>query len=267
MAGPTTSQSTVEVSLDGEPTSRACVPVRRSFCAPDRVRRLGPPLRPQEATYATVYYDERDDVVSVQVTATAQRAGLAEERVIEREMRTRGVVREQLDGMAYLELSLDVHDRLAERRLARAYRPVAIRARRRSGVQHARQTRRARRAAVRRATTDSGGDGDGDGEPPRRPIPRARGPPPACRVAAPKRQAFRSSRSGCVGWARPTFQVVEPGQGRCDASSHRERDVSTAPLTGTTPLLPGVTAQMHATQLLVCPQLARLLGWRAITLR
>lgn len=60
------------------------------------------------------------------------------------------------------------------RRRARAHR-VRRNIRRRAGLSRV-PRRRAASVAVRRATADSGGSSDGD-PPPRRPIPRARGPP------------------------------------------------------------------------------------------
>jgi hypothetical protein len=58
----------------------------------------------------------------MQIFPIAHRAYLAEKRVIEREMRVPGVVKDRLDAMAYLDLMVDVHQRLAERCLARACR-------------------------------------------------------------------------------------------------------------------------------------------------
>lgn len=147
----------------------------RGWRSLDRVARLGrsPPLEdPPVATYSV---DADGRIVDMQLHATAHRACLAEERVVEREARIRGVDRTSEDATAYLNLVFDVHQHLTERRLARAYRPIVIRAPRPRG--RARRVQRSRRAAVRRTTADSGGSSDGDPEPPRR--PRARGPPVA----------------------------------------------------------------------------------------
>jgi hypothetical protein len=95
------------------------------------------------------------------VDATAYRACLAAERVVDREARARGIGRGAEDFTERLDLIGDVYKRLTERRLARACRPVMIRAPRPRG--RARRVQRSRRAAVRRASADSGGDP----EPPR----------------------------------------------------------------------------------------------------
>ena len=62
----------------------------------------------------------------MQLHAAAHRACLAEERVVEREARVRGVDKTSEDFTDYLNLMTDVHQRLAQRRLARAYRPVVV---------------------------------------------------------------------------------------------------------------------------------------------
>jgi len=119
--------------------------------------------------------------------------------------------------------------------------------------------RRSSSHRTRRATTDTGGDGD---EPPR---PRARGPPARIGRAAPKHQAPGGGLRVLGGGRGPHRRLVEPGRGPVRTSHRRARDVSTVPRTGEALLLPGVIARMHATQIIVCPQTARLLRWRVIT--
>lgn len=112
-------------------------------------------------------------------------------------------LRAGIDLRAALALTIPRVDRIARRRLLesrhrieRTIRHATLRAPR---ARARARTSRRRRCAASRARPSS----SSDGEPPR-PLARARGPPPTRRVAAPKRQAFRSSRSGCLGWARPT---------------------------------------------------------------
>lgn len=176
-----TTASVTSTTLTRPDAPRRCVrqPSARHWHRrhPERVARLGPPRPQDDDTYATVSIDEHGQVVNVEVSVTAHRACLAEERVLAREMRVRGVVESQLSVEAQLSLWCEIHQRLAARRLARAYRPIMIRALRPRG--RARRVQRVHRAAARRATADSGGGSDGDGEPPRR-GPRARGPPRLC---------------------------------------------------------------------------------------
>jgi hypothetical protein len=179
----------------------------RGWRSLDCVARLGRPPPLEDPPVATYSVDADSNIVDMQLHATAHRACLAEERVVEREARIRGVDRTSEDAAACLNLMMDVHDRLAERRLARAYRPVVIRASRPRG--RARRVQRSRRAAIRRATADSGGSSDGDPEPPRRREPRARGPP---RPNACARLACSSSRTTPTP-SIPEFQLQVPGVG------------------------------------------------------
>lgn len=76
-------------------------------------------------------------------------------------------------------LRMDVYGRAA---LARVRRRASVRhVPRRAGLARA-PRRRIASVSVRRAVVDGGGSSDGDG-PPRRPIPRARGPPLAVGAA------------------------------------------------------------------------------------
>ena len=159
---------------------RWCSMRHRGWRSPGRVAQLGRPRPPEDPPVATYSIDAGGNIVDMQLHATAHRACLAEERAVEREARVRGVGKTPEDFTEYLNLMTDAHQRLAERRLARAYRPVVIRVPRPRG--RARRVQRSRRAAVRRATADSGGSSDGDPEPPRR--PRARGPPAPSRTNA-----------------------------------------------------------------------------------
>lgn len=192
----------------------------RGWRSPVRVPQLGRPRPPEEPSVATYDTDGHHVIENMQVDATAYRAHLAEERVVEREARLRGVNRTSEDFTDYLNLVVDVHQRLAERRLARAYRPVMIRAPRPRG--RARRVQRSRRTAVRRATADSGGSSDdGDPEPPGRREPRARGPPRPRACARLARSSSRATPSipechlRVPGMGAPTSEFefeFEPGQ-------------------------------------------------------
>lgn len=234
----------------------------RGWRRQDRVARLGRPLPPDEPSLATYDTDGHHVVENMQVDATVYRAHLAEERIIEREARLRSVTRTSGDATEYLNLVVDVLQRLAERRLARACRPVVIRAPRPRG--RTRRVQRRRRVAVRRATADSGGSSDGDPEPPRPPSARAwawpRGPPVRC-----QRRASRRTTSGCPAWVTHIRVLVRAWPEARRKRPTSKQDVSAYRRPGQHPFAQ-VSSRMRPETLFVCPQLARLHRWRVIAL-